>query len=708
MLQTIPRSFRALTLIALALLLLVSGGPARADEQNEVPPVAPVEQIIVRFAPSDDAAPQALPGLAQATAQATAQLSALAATPLEYVRTIADGAHVLRLPEPLPLEEAQRLAERLAAASGAAYVEPDLIFFPALVPGDPLYSGAQWNLQAVTSARYGANFPAAWMITTGNPAIVGAILDTGALLTHEDLAGRTPPGNPGYDFISNPFNANDGDGRDPDPSDPGDWVSAAEAAAGCPATPSSWHGSHVAGIFGARANNNRGIAGAVWDAPLLVVRVLGRCGGSLSDVADALRWAAGLPVPGVPNNPTPARVLNLSLGASRSTCPDTMQSAINAVNQAGAIVVVAAGNANALASGMTPANCAGVVVVAASTLSGNRAPYSNYGPLVTLAAPGGDSAAAVVSTINDSPTAPSPTGDSYAGYRGTSMATPHVAAAISLILSVNPGLSRSEVLEILRNTVTPFPTGSGCIGYCGAGILNAGAAVEEAARRVRWLSFTDEPRVVAEGDEVTITLALNIASNQEVSVPYSLGGTANQADHSLRQGRIVFAPGARSVTLRFSIERDAERDPGETLTITLGDPERATLAGPSSLTLIIQDTTAPGRLVVSTDTLDFGPHPLGSADTLPVMVANGGGAPIEVTRIDLEGSFARRGGTCPAAFPFSLAPGESCTLLIAFTPTTMELYSGRVALAMAEGESASIALQGRGIAARIFLPLVRR
>jgi serine protease len=704
MLPTIPRSFRALTLIALALLLLVSGGPARADEQDEAPPVAPVEQIIVRFAPSDGAAPQAVPG----PAQATAQLSALAVTPLEYVRTLADGAHVLRLPEPLPLEEARRLAERLAAASGAAYVEPDLIFFPALVPGDPLYSGAQWNLQAVTSARYGANFPDAWMITTGNPAIVGAILDTGGLLTHEDLAGRTPPGNPGYDFISTPFNANDGDGRDPDPSDPGDWVSAAEATGGCPATPSSWHGSHVAGIFGARVNNNRGIAGAVWDAPLLVVRVLGKCGGSLSDVADAMRWAAGLPVPGVPTNPTPARVLNLSLGASGSACPTTMQNAINAVNQAGAMVVVAAGNANASASGMTPANCAGVVVVAASTRSGDRAPYSNYGPLVTLAAPGGDSAAAVVSTVNSSATAPSPTGDSYAGYRGTSMATPHVAAAISLMLSANPGLSRSEALEILRNTVTPFPAGSGCIDRCGAGILNAGAAVEEAARRVRRLSFADEPRVVAEGEEITIGLALNLASNQEVSVPYSVSGTASQADHSLRHGRIVFAPGARSTTLRFSIERDVERDPGETLIITLGDPERATLAGPSSLTLIIQDTTAPGRLALSADTLDFGPHPLGTADTLPVMVANGGGAPIEVTQIDVEGSFARRGGTCPAAFPLSLAPGESCTLLIAFTPTTMGVYRGRVALAMAEGESASIALQGSGIAARVVLPLVRQ
>jgi serine protease len=700
----IPRSLRAVALIALALLLLVSVGPARADEQDEMPPVAPVEQIIVRL-PSSESSGR---GTIANPMQDAAQLSAQAATPLEYVRTLADGAHVLRLPEPLPPEEAQALAARLTVASGAEYVEPDLIFFPAVVPGDPLYATDQWNLQSVTSARYGANFPEAWMITTGSPDIVTAILDTGGLLNHVDLAGRTPAANPGYDFVSTLFNANDGDGRDPDPSDPGDWVSSAEATGGCPEVRSSWHGSHVAGIFGARANNG-GIAGAVWDAPMLFVRVLGKCGGSLSDVADAMRWAAGLPVPGVPNNPTPARVLNLSLGASGSACPVTMQNAINAVNQNGAIVVVAAGNASTSASNMTPANCAGTVVVAASTRSGNRASYSNYGPLVTLAAPGGDSAAEVVSTVNSSATAPSPDGDTYARYRGTSMATPHVAGAISLMLSANPGLSRSEVLEILRNTVTRFPTDSGCIDRCGAGILNAGAAVEEAARRVRQLSFADAPRVIAEGEAVTITLALNLASNQEVSVPYSVGGTASQADHTLRHGRIVFAPGQRSTTLSFRIERDDERDPGETLAITLGDPERATLAGPSSLTLIIQDPKPPGRLALSTDTLDFGLRPLGTAGTLPVLVANGGGAPIEVTRINFEGSFARHGGACPAEFPFSLAPGESCTLLIAFTPTTVGAHSGRVVLAMAkEGESASIALQGSGIAAQLMLPLVRQ
>lgn len=700
----IPRSLRAVALIALALILLVSVGPARADEADEAPLAAPVEQIIVRF-PSSDSSGR---GAVANPLQAAAQLSAQAATPLEYVRTLADGAHVLRLPEPLPPEEAWRLAERLAAVSGAEYVEPDLIFFPAVVPGDTLYATAQWNLQAVTSARYGANFPDAWMITTGNPAIVSAILDTGGLLTHEDLAGRTPAGNPGYDFISTLFNANDGNGRDPDPSDPGDWVTSAEATGNCPASPSSWHGSHVAGIFGARANNNRGIAGAVWDAPMLIVRVLGKCGGTLSDIADALRWAAGLPVPGVPDNPTPARVLNLSLGGGGSACPTTMQNAINAANQAGAMIVVAAGNANTAASSMIPANCSGVVVVAASTLSGNRASYSNYGSLVALAAPGGDTGATVVSTVNSSATAPSPDGDTYAGYRGTSMATPHVAGAISLMLSANPGLSRSEALEILRNTVTPFPTGSGCIGRCGAGILNAGAAVEEAARRVRQLSFADDPRVVAEGEAVTITLALNLASNQEVSVPYSVGGTANQADHTLRHGRIVFAPGQRSTTLSFRIERDAERDPGETLTITLGDPERATLAGPSSLTLIVQDTTAPGRLALSTDTLDFGPRPLGTAGTLPVLVANGGGAPVEVTRINFEGSFARRGGACPAEFPFSLAPGASCTLVIAFTPATVGAQSGRAVFVTAEGEGVNLALQGIGVEARVALPLARR
>src|SRR5262249_18704579 len=138
---------------------------------------------------------------------------------------------------------------------------------------------------------------------------------------HPDLAGRYVGG---YDFITNAQVANDGqfttatNDRDPDPSDPGDWITAAESAsdffAGCPIANSSWHGTHVAGTIGAASGNGTGVAGINWVSKILPARVLGKCGGYLSDIADAIQWSAGLSVPGVPNNPNPARVLNLSLG----------------------------------------------------------------------------------------------------------------------------------------------------------------------------------------------------------------------------------------------------------------------------------------------------------------------------------------------------------------------------------------------------------
>ncbi len=692
-----------LPLVALSLVLLLVSAALPAQAAPLEPPSAPlIDQIIVGFEPGSAAAVQAVRG----PEQAAAQLSTVADLELDYVRPLAGGAHVLRLPAPLPPEEAVALAARLAADAGVAYAEPDLTFFPARVPNDPLFVPSLWNLQAAGATNYGANLPDAWMITTGDPAIVTAILDTGGLLGHEDLTGRTPPGNVGYDFISAASNANDGDGRDPDPGDPGDWVTS--STPGCPAAPSSWHGSHVAGIFGARANNARGIAGVNWDSPMLFVRVLGRCGGSLTDIAEAMRWAAGLPVPGVPQNPTPARILNLSLGAGATFCPTTLRDAITAVNAAGAIVVVAAGNSGVPAANSTPANCEGVVVVAATGRAGNRAPYSNYGPLVSLAAPGGDSSASVLSTINSGTTAPSPAGDSYAGYSGTSMATPHVAGAISLMLSVNPGLSRDEVLAILRDTVTPFPPGSGCGGICGPGIVNAGAAVEAVARQRRNLSFADGPWLVSENSTATIPLELSIASNQVVSVRYTVAGTASPADHRLRSGTLTFVPGERRADLSVSVLADSEIDPGETISITLGEVTGATLVGPATRTLIIQDATGPALLALNATALSFGTHPVGMTGiTRTVVVANAGGATMPLTGVSLEGDFVRAGGTCPEGFPANLDPGASCTLAIAFTPTGLGSRTGQLTVTGNGGEQRTVALSGAG-AIQVALPLLRR
>jgi serine protease len=215
------------------------------------------------------------------------------------------------------------------------------------------------------------------------------------------------------------------------------------------------------------------VAGVNWGAKLLSVRVLGKCGGFTSDIVEGMRWAAGLPVPGVPNNPNPAKVLNLSLGGNSSTCPTTFQSAINAVNAVGSIVVVAAGNSNTNASGATPANCNGVITVGATNRSGVRAWYSNYGSVVDISAPGGDSAGGVLSTANTGTQGPA--SDSYAYKQGTSMAAPHVAGVVSLMLAINPTLNFTQTETILKLTAKPFGPGHSCSGSttCGAGIVNA-------------------------------------------------------------------------------------------------------------------------------------------------------------------------------------------------------------------------------------------
>jgi serine protease len=427
----------------------------------------PTNQIIVKY--RDDR----LTTMAQAAEAAQmARLSAQAGVALTYFRPMSGDAHVLRLPARMPVAEVERIAARLSALPEVEYAEPDYIMQPLLVPNDPEYSN-QWHYYGA----YGINLPQAWEVSTGNPNIVVAVIDTGHR-PHVDLASRIIGG---YDFISNALVANDGDGRDPDPQDPGDWITSDESSSGyfasCPVTNSTWHGTHVAGTIGAVTNNGQGVAGVNWQVKLLSMRVLGKCGGATSDITDAMRWAAGLSVTGVPANPNPAKVLNLSLGGNSSTCPTTFQSAINAVNAVGSIVVVAAGNSNLNAAGFTPANCNGVITVGATNRSGVRALYSNYGSVVDISAPGGDSAGGVLSTANTGTQGPA--SDSYAYKQGTSMAAPHVAGVVSLMLAINPTLNFTQTETILKLTAKPFGPGHSCSGSttCGAGIVNAHAAL---------------------------------------------------------------------------------------------------------------------------------------------------------------------------------------------------------------------------------------
>ncbi|WP_248074161.1 S8 family peptidase [Micrococcus luteus] len=321
---------------------------------------------------------------------------------------------------------------------------------------DALYS-QQWGF----TGTHGMRVPGAWDRTTGSGATV-AVIDTG-ITSHPDLDRNVVPG---YDFISDSAAARDGGGRDSNPRDEGDWYAAGECGT-AGASDSSWHGTHVAGTVAAVADS-QGVVGVAPNAKIQPIRVLGKCGGSLSDIADAVVWAAGGTVAGVPANPNPADVINMSLGGS-GMCGTTYQNAINAAVSRGVPVVVAAGNENQPAANVRPANCQNTIVVAASTSQGARASFSNYGSAVDVTAPGAN----IISTVNNGATTPTTAG--HAAYNGTSMATPHVAGLAALLLAAQPSLTPAQVESTLRSTARSMPVT--CSAGCGAGLADATAAV---------------------------------------------------------------------------------------------------------------------------------------------------------------------------------------------------------------------------------------
>jgi serine protease len=459
---------------ALAAIFITGTGAhaGTADTTRITPPawVAQTDRLIVKY---KDAVPPAkgvvrLQRLEQMSTvrqgmldRAGQQLGAR----LRLLRTAGTGAHVFQLSRTMALAEAAALAADLMARDPSVdYAEPDRILRAQLAPNDPRFH-EQWDLYDATA---GLRLPAAWDIGTG-AGINVAVIDTG-YRPHADLAGQVLPG---YDFITSTAIAGDGDGRDSDARDPGDWTTAGQCGPGDPAQdqPSSWHGTHVAGTIAARTNNGVGVAGVAFNAKILPVRVLGKCGGYTSDIADGIIWASGGAVPGVPANPYPARVPNLSLGGGGG-CDTTTQTAINGARSRNAVVVVGAGNAALNASSFTPANCAGVITVAATNRAGGRASYSNFGSIVDVAAPGGDTGAGILSTVDAGTREPA--GDTYASYIGTSMATPHVAGVAALMLSHTPALTPDQVENKLKSSARAFP--AACSG-CGSGLIDAKAAL---------------------------------------------------------------------------------------------------------------------------------------------------------------------------------------------------------------------------------------
>lgn len=362
-------------------------------------------------------------------------------------------------------EKTIEAADTLSRMNHVEYAHPNYRVRPQArlseEPDDPRYVD-QWAFHDVDRAPGGIGLTKLWALTTGDNTVVVAVLDTGITKDNEDIDPAVLV--EGFDFVKRPEDSMDGDGRDRDPSD-------VDFSDGCikESPLSQWHGTQVASLIGAvRSNNKKGMAGINWNIKIQPLRVMGPCGGSIDDVADAIRWAAGISVDGVPDNGTPARIINLSMeGAASCSKITELQSAITDAVKAGAIIVTAAGNYRRDVSRTYPAGCLGVVAVAASDINGNLASYSGYGPGVTIMAPGGDfngnpAKTGVLTAIRRD----------YHYNKGTSFSAPIVSGVLALWLAARPSLSNEELIAIMKKASKRRDSVQ-CPLLCGAGLLNA-------------------------------------------------------------------------------------------------------------------------------------------------------------------------------------------------------------------------------------------
>ncbi|WP_336321944.1 S8 family peptidase [Streptomyces lavendofoliae] len=484
-------------------------------------PSAPVDKVIVTYKSR----------AAEATSNTAAKSDAAAkgaetGEKLSFERRLASGAALVDLGAEATKQDVAEVMDAFRADPQVASVEADIrAYAMAVTPNDTEYA-KQWDLFEATG---GMNVPGAWDKTTGSGVTV-AVIDTGAA-AHSDLSGNTVAG---YDFISSSTDARDGNGRDADPKDEGDWnATDGECGTGSRASNSSWHGTHVAGTIAATTHNAKGVAGIAYGAKVQHVRVLGKCGGASSDIADAITWASGGSVPGIPANPNPAKVINMSLGGASSTCPTVYKNAIDGAVSRGTTVVVAAGNSNANASGFTPANCAGVINVASTSREGNRSYYSNYGTVVDVSAPGGETRRAtdtpgtvttpengILSTLNSGTTTQSL--ENYKPYQGTSMAAPHIAGLAALLKAAKSTLTPAEIESAIKANARPLP--GTCTGGCGTGIADA-------TKTVNAVTGTTTPGT---GTVFTNSANVTISDNTTVTSPISVTGRTGNAPAALK------------------------------------------------------------------------------------------------------------------------------------------------------------------------------
>ena len=549
--------------------------------------------------------------LTQATASdKVAALAARSGVALRGRRALGSSLQVLELD---PRESPEAQVTRLRADAAVEYVELDRRRFAHALPNDPLYPQL-WYQQANAATPAATDAEHAWDVTTGATGVVIAVLDTGVRFDHPDL-GRAELGGrllPGYDFVASTATANDGGGRDADPSDPGDFVTQADLGTStfqnCEVTDSSWHGTRVAGIVGARTNNAEGMAGTTWAPWVLPVRVLGKCGGFDSDILAAMLWAAGVHVDGVPDNPYPARIENLSLG-SDAPCSFAYADVIDELAARGTLVLASAGNEGGPVG--SPANCPGALGVAGLRHAGTKVGYSNLGSEVALSAPAGNCVNLqgaclfpISTTTNFGTTVPGANGytDQINRNVGTSFSAPIVAAIVGLMASVNGNLSPAQVrARLIEGATTPFPVSSdptvpmchvpsgpgdvqglecSCTtSTCGAGMANAAAAVAAAQRPIAAMVT---PASVSPGQNVLLSAAGSAAACNRTLAAFEwsiAAGAGVITGNPTPDSAVVVAPAAGSFTVRVTVRDDQGRTDTADVLVT---STAATTGAPSS------------------------------------------------------------------------------------------------------------------------------
>lgn len=675
--MTSPPRLAALVFVA----VLVTASAARATEFNPVAQSSASRDqaelgVIVKL--RAEASGTATQKLSSSTDRGNA-LSKRTGVALEFRREI--SPRMMSMNMAASRQTTAQALERLRADPEVEYAVPDHRRFPHdTTPSDPLFAG-QWYLKSTETSA--VNAIGAWDEEKGSNGVVVAVLDTGVIYDHPDL-GRGDKGGkllPGYDFVSGTLQANDGDGRDPDPSDPGDWINDSDkvnaAFTNCEVSGSSWHGTRVSGMIGALTNNTAGVAGLSWNSFLLPVRVLGKCGGIDSDILAGMRWAAGLHVAGVPDNPTPARILNMSLG-SKGACEPSYQDVIQELTALKVLVVISAGNDGTVVA--SPGNCPGVAAIAAIRHAGSKVGFSNLGPEVGIAAPGGNCVNtsggpclfSLDTTTNSGTTTPGTNSftDQSNSNLGTSFSAPIVSGVAALMLSRNNNLSTTQMLARLREAARPFPTSisdapgiptchvptsdqdlqlAQCLcttDTCGAGMVDAARSVAAADRPIAALVL---PTNVSAGQNVTLNAAGSAAACgrtlasyawtviSPASNPPSISGAATASAS-------VAAPATGSITLRLAVTDDQGLT--DTADVLIG-PNSISSQAPASAgstpcaTAIISGTTP---LPAQTPSPAPSPTPTPSPSPTPSTTTSShhGGGAIELFTLTLLGVFAWR------------------------------------------------------------------